>query len=73
MSGFSKALITIGVSLVLGGIVWHFFGKSLNLGKLPGDITYQKGNVKFFFPITTSILVSIGLSVVFNLIKKFMR
>lgn len=73
MSGIAKTLIMLGVSLVLGGIVWHYFGKSLNLGKLPGDMTFQKGNVKFFFPLTTSILISIALTILFNVIKRFLK
>lgn len=73
MSGIAKTLIMFGLSLVLGGIVWHYFGKSMNLGKLPGDMTFQKGNIKFFFPLTTSILISIALTILFNVIKKFLK
>ncbi|HHD84230.1 MAG TPA: DUF2905 domain-containing protein, partial [Campylobacteraceae bacterium] len=44
-----------------------------NLGRLPGDIAIQKENFSFYFPITTSILLSIVLSMLFYLFDKFFR
>ncbi|MFC1749448.1 DUF2905 domain-containing protein [Pseudomonadota bacterium] len=64
-----KALITIGIALIVLGLLWPLLQK-LGLGRLPGDIAVEKENVKFYFPITTSIIVSILLSLLFWL---FMR
>nr|WP_328700188.1 DUF2905 domain-containing protein [Bacillus sp. SB49] len=47
------------------GLLWSIFGK------LPGDISFRKGNMTFYFPIVTSIVVSIVLSFLFYLINKW--
>ncbi len=60
-----KLLIVAGVIMVLIGIIWTF------IGKLPGDFSFKKGNVTVHFPIMTSIIVSIILSLVFFIIGKF--
>jgi hypothetical protein len=55
----AKAFIIGGILLVLIGISWHFgWIQQLRLGRLPGDIHIQRDNFSFFFPITTSILLS---------------
>jgi ribose/xylose/arabinose/galactoside ABC-type transport system permease subunit len=64
-----KLLITIGVLLVILGLLWPLLQKS-GLGRLPGDIAMEKENFKFYFPITTSIIISIVLSLILWL---FMR
>ncbi|GAQ16706.1 membrane protein [Oceanobacillus picturae] len=51
--------------MVLIGIIWTF------IGKLPGDFSFKKGNVTLHFPIMTSIIVSIILSLVFFILGKF--
>ena len=56
-----RILITIGIAFIALGILWPLLQKS-GLGRLPGDIAVEKENFKFFFPITTSIIVSIVLS-----------
>lgn len=61
----SKLLMTLGGVLLLVGILWHF------IGRLPGDFVFKKGNVTFYFPIVTSIVVSILLSVIFYFIGRF--
>ncbi|CDQ39455.1 DUF2905 domain-containing protein [Virgibacillus salexigens] len=60
-----KLFIIIGVIFVIVGIIWSF------IGKLPDDITFKKGNVVFHFPIVTSIVVSIILTLIFYIIGKF--
>ncbi|WP_102345433.1 DUF2905 domain-containing protein [Bacillus sp. Marseille-P3661] len=60
-----KLLIIAGIVLIVVGLLWQF------VGRLPGDIVYKKGNVTFFFPIVTSIVVSIVLSLVFYFIGRF--
>jgi uncharacterized protein HemY len=70
---FGKILIFIGFLLVLIGLIFSFAGKIPYLGKLPGDIYIKRKNFTLFFPITTCILVSIILSVIFYIISKFLK
>lgn len=65
----SKTLITIGIVLVVLGLLWPWIQK-LNLGRLPGDIVVQKENFSFYFPIVTSIVISIILTLIFWLFRK---
>ena len=64
-----KTLIGIGIILVALGLLWPLLQKS-GLSRLPGDIAIETENFKFFFPITTSIIISVALSLIFWL---FMR
>jgi hypothetical protein len=66
-----KVLVVVGVGVaIVGALLWSGFGRGW-LGRLPGDIHYTKGNVSFFFPIMTSILLSLVLSAVLWLLRKF--
>lgn len=67
MTGLGKLLMVVGAVIFIAGLFVHFF----NLGKLPGDIVIKKGNTTFYFPIVTSIIVSILLSLVFYFIGRF--
>ena len=63
-----KILIAVGLVAVLVGLVMQFAPQAFSwFGKLPGDIRYEKGNMKFFFPITTMIIVSVGISLLLKL------
>ena len=64
-----KTLITIGIVLVLVGLLWPWLQKS-GLGRLPGDIVVERENFRFYFPITTGIIISIVLSLLFWLMRK---
>ena len=67
-----KYLIIGGLILVLVGTLVYFFWDKLNwLGKLPGDIRYENGNTKIYFPVATMILLSLLLNLVLYLIKRF--
>jgi hypothetical protein len=69
-----KILIIAGILIVIAGVVIYFAGDKLTwLGRLPGDIRIEKKNVKFYFPITTMILVSVVLSAIIAIIKKFLQ
>jgi hypothetical protein len=57
----AKVLIIAGVVLVAVGLAW-LVGEKLGLGRLPGDIVIERGNTRFYFPLMTSILISIVLS-----------
>ena len=64
----------VGGGLVVIGLVVMFVGKSqLPLGRLPGDIVYRGKNTSFYFPLTTSILVSVVLSLVLYVISRLRR
>jgi len=70
MIDIGKTLIIFGVaSIVIGGILM-LSGKVPWLGRLPGDILVQKKNFTFYFPLATSVLLSILLTLIFWLIKK---
>jgi len=58
-----RLLVTIGLVLVVVGLLWPWIGK-LGLGRLPGDIRIEKEGFSFYFPLTTGILVSLAISVI---------
>ncbi len=62
-------LITIGIIVLLIGLLWPWISK-LGLGRLPGDILIKREGFSFYFPITTSIIVSIVVSVLIWLFRK---
>ena len=64
MSEFARTLIFFGIVLIAAGILVSIFGKVPGIGKLPGDIYIKKENFSFYFPLATSILLSIILSLV---------
>ncbi|WP_027092828.1 DUF2905 domain-containing protein [Cohnella thermotolerans] len=73
MTPFPKILIGIGILLVVVGLIWMIGGRFLPLGRLPGDISYEKGNVRFYFPIVTCLLVSVVLSLIFYVARFFTK
>jgi hypothetical protein len=70
MRFFASMLILLGVVLILGGILLYFGGSLSFLGKLPGDIRIERPNVKFYFPMTTGILISLILTALFYLLSR---
>lgn len=66
----TKILILIGVLFILVGLLYPYLS-NLGLGKLPGDIKIEKKNFNFYFPITTSIVLSIIISLLFKLFSKW--
>ena len=66
-----KYVIVAGILLILVGVVIYVGGNRLNfLGRLPGDIRYEKENFKFYFPLTTMLLLSGILNLILWIIKK---
>jgi len=66
-----KYIIFIGIILVVAGLILYFGGDRLKwLGHLPGDIRIEKENFRFYFPLTTMIIVSLLLTLIINIIKK---
>ncbi len=67
-------LVMLGVALVvIGGIVMLLGRTGLPLGRLPGDVLYRGKNATFYFPLASSILISIVLSIVLFLIGRLKR
>ena len=69
-SSFGKILISLGLFIIFIGLIIWGLGKFLNIGKLPGDIYYQKDNFTIYFPIVTSIIISIILTVILNIFNR---
>ncbi|WP_183254033.1 DUF2905 domain-containing protein [Anoxybacteroides tepidamans] len=67
MSSFPKIIMMIGAILIIVGFLMQF----IKLGRLPGDIVIQKGNTTFYFPVVTSIILSVVLSLIFYVIGRF--
>ena len=73
MVGFGplgKMLILLGVFIILIGLLLLVGEKIPWIGRLPGDIIIRKKNFTFYFPIVTSILISIILTLLFTLLRK---
>ena len=67
---FGKMLLVAGfILLVIGGLML-LAGKIPGIGRLPGDIYYQRGNFSFFFPLATCILISLILTIILNLFAR---
>jgi predicted phosphohydrolase len=69
MSGLSKMLMMVGGIVFFIGFLMQF----MKIGRLPGDILIKKGNMTFYFPIATSILLSVLLSALFYFLSRFSR
>jgi len=70
MGGLGKTLISVGIVLVIVGVLISLSGKLPWIGHLPGDIQIQRGRFSFYFPLTTCIVVSIVISLVAYLFKR---
>ena len=74
MTDLGRWLIVMGVLLVAAGFMVLLLGKThLPFGRLPGDIFYRGKNTTVYFPLATSLLVSVVLSLLFYLIGRFRR
>ncbi|HEY9362377.1 MAG TPA: DUF2905 domain-containing protein [Chitinophagaceae bacterium] len=71
-SDTGKYFIIAGLVIVLLGAIIYFFHDKLHwIGRLPGDIRIERENFRFYFPITTMIILSILITVIIRLINKF--
>jgi hypothetical protein len=71
MNELGKFLVVAGLVLAaIGALLWSGVGRGW-LGRLPGDISYSKGNVSFYFPLATCLLASLLLSFLLWLLRKF--
>ncbi len=65
-----KLLIIVGIVCIVIGL-FITYGPKISLGRLPGDIVVERENVRFYFPVVTSIIVSIILSVLIYLFNRY--
>ena len=68
--GLGRILILAGVALVVLGVLVVVAGRFTPLGRMPGDIVYRRGNFTFYFPVVTSILLSVLLTAVMWLFSR---
>jgi hypothetical protein len=74
MAEMGRMLVVLGVALVvIGGTVMLLGRTGLPLGRLPGDVLYRGKNTTFYFPLASSILISVVLSIVLFLIGRLKR
>ncbi|GAB6189498.1 DUF2905 domain-containing protein [Marinitoga arctica] len=74
MQIIGKSLISIGIVLIIIGLIFYFSNKiPFKIGRLPGDILIEKDNFKFYFPVTTTITISIILNIIFFIIKRLTK
>lgn len=70
MTELGKILVGLGaVLLIVGALLWSGVGRNW-IGRLPGDFSYHRGNFSFYFPLATSILLSLLLTLIFWLLRR---
>jgi hypothetical protein len=73
-STLGKWVVLLGLGLALvGGVIWLVGKTGLPLGRLPGDIRIERDGFSFYFPLATSILISIGLTILLNLLARLFK
>lgn len=72
-STIGRGLIFLGLGLVVIGGLVVLLGRVVDLGSLPGDVSYEGENVRIFVPITTMIVLSVVLTLLLNLALRFFR
>jgi hypothetical protein len=70
IESLGRTLIIFGIVLIAIGSIFFVFGKIPWFGRLPGDIIIKNGTTTFYFPITTMIIVSIVLTLLFNIVGR---
>lgn len=74
MTDLGKLLIVVGIVLLVAGVLLVVLGRTnLPVGRLPGDLIYRGKNATFYFPLATSLLVSLLLSIVLYVIGRWRR
>ena len=69
---WGKYIIAIGLVIIVVGVIIYFLGGKLHwIGNLPGDFRVEKENFRFYFPLTTMILLSLLLTLIINVVKRF--
>ncbi len=70
MHEIGKLLLVFGLFMVIVGLLLLFSSKIPMIGKLPGDFVIKKGNFTFYFPLATSIIISVILTIIFSIFRK---
>lgn len=70
MVEIGRLLVIVGCTLLILGLVLTFAGRVPGLGRLPGDIVYRRGNFTFYFPLATSIVLSLVLTALLWLFRR---
>ncbi len=65
----TRTLILLGICCIVTGLLWPWL-RTLPWGRLPGDIVIVRENFRFFFPLTTSMVISVVVSLLFWLFRK---
>jgi hypothetical protein len=74
MAEFGKIIVFFGIVLLVLGVLFLFLGRTgIPVGRLPGDFLYRGKNTVFYFPLTTSILISVALSLVLYVVDRLRR
>jgi len=70
MNDIGKALIGIGIALIVVGAFFSLGGRVPWFGRLPGDIRVEREHFRFYFPVTTCLIISVVLTLLFWLLRK---
>jgi len=70
LAPIGKMLLLAGLFLIIIGLILIFAGKIPLLGRLPGDIVIRKGNFTFYFPLATSLLLSLIITLILALLRR---
>ena len=70
MTEIGKVLMVLGGMMLVVGVLLTLSGKIPWLGRLPGDIVIQRGNFSFYFPLTTCLLLSVLVSLIFAILRR---
>jgi len=69
----AKLLMLAGVVLLAAGLVWYRYGDRLDwIGRLPGDIRVERDGFRFYFPVTTMVLLSLLANLLWQLVRRFL-
>ena len=70
LDDFGRTLVLVGLLLVLVGIIVWLLGAVPFLGRLPGDVSIERGNFRIYAPIATCLIISLVLTIVLNLLAR---
>ncbi len=72
MSEVGRLLVLAGVTMLVVGLALTFLGSSFPLGRLPGDIRWERGGTRVYLPIATSLLLSLLLTIIANVVLRYL-
>lgn len=73
LEGMGKVLIILGVFLIVFGLLLVFGQKLPLIGRLPGDIAFQRGETSFYIPIVSSLIISLVLTIILNIVLRMFK